>query len=485
MTDYGSQYADRRQKIIEWRLLKVYREAQKELQAKTDSFVRRTLKEERAKQKQVAAGIITEQEYKDWRIGREFAGKQWDSKVRMMTDTLFHYNERALDVIREEQFNVFAQNANFQAFNFEKDAKGGISFDIYDETTVERLIREKPELLPPKKVNGKKDRAWNQGIIANSVTQGILQGEGIPDIAKRIARDTASRNNKSMTRYARTAMTAAQNAGRLETMHRSKGMGIKVKKTWIATLDNRTRDAHAELDGETVDIDEPFVNEIGEIDYPGDPDADSENVWNCRCTLGYEYPEYEDMEEQVNNLRYDQEYDEEIENMSYEDWAEWRKQQIKERFKDADSPYITEDVESEYTDKNTPGEGEIERQNNYRSQNWRHEDSVAEALINKYGGDVLIYDEKGNDTVPDFLWSNKQWEVKQSSSLNSADTQTKRAIHQSAKYNGNIIIDYISENINEAVEAILHRIERSAWRELDIIIMHNQQVKVFVRNKKQ
>ena len=35
-------------------------------------------------------------------------------------------------------------------------------------------------------------------------------------------------------------------------------MGIKLKKSWLATLDNRTRHAHAMLDGQTVDIDKPF-----------------------------------------------------------------------------------------------------------------------------------------------------------------------------------------------------------------------------------
>ena len=62
--------------------------------------------------------------------------------------------------------------------------------------------------------------------------------------------------------------------------------GIEMQKTWLATLDDRTRDAHAELDGETVDIDKPFKNSIGEIMFPCDPDCkDGENVYNCRCTM--------------------------------------------------------------------------------------------------------------------------------------------------------------------------------------------------------
>ena len=71
-------------------------------------------------------------------------------------------------------------------------------------------------------------------------------------------------------------------------MHDAEELGIEVKKVWMAILDNRTRDAHAELNGVAVDVDEPFENELGEIMFPGDSDAeDPANVYNCRCTLGY------------------------------------------------------------------------------------------------------------------------------------------------------------------------------------------------------
>ena len=51
----------------------------------------------------------------------------------------------------------------------------------------------------------------------------------------------------SAIRTARTATTAAQNAGRMDSYHAAKGMGIKLKKEWLATLDGRTRHAHAIL----------------------------------------------------------------------------------------------------------------------------------------------------------------------------------------------------------------------------------------------
>lgn len=55
-----------------------------------------------------------------------------------------------------------------------------------------------------------------------------------------------------------------------------------VTRTWMATLDARTRDTHAEMDGQTVGLDEPFVSPSGAVlMFPGDPDAPAEEVINC------------------------------------------------------------------------------------------------------------------------------------------------------------------------------------------------------------
>jgi uncharacterized protein with gpF-like domain len=60
----------------------------------------------------------------------------------------------------------------------------------------------------------------------------------------------------------------------------------RVTRTWVATLDDRTRDTHAEMDGQIVGMDEPFVSPSGaELMYPGDPNAPPEEVINCRCVV--------------------------------------------------------------------------------------------------------------------------------------------------------------------------------------------------------
>lgn len=319
MPDQGTQYTDAAHASLVRRFEQIYRQAQKEITKKLDEHTKRMNAADKEKRALLKAGKITKEQYDTWLRGQVYTGKLWKDKVQSVTTTLLHANEQANAMVEGEKMAVFGENATFQAYSMEHAAGADLSFTLYDSATVTRLIKEQPELLPRREVDKDKDEGWNQKKIANAVTQGIIQGESIPQIAARIARDTSSANNAAMTRYARTAMTGAQNAGRIEVMREAQDMGIKVKKLWIAVLDDRTRDAHAELDGQTAEINEPFENYIGPIMFPGDPSADDANIWNCRCSLGYEYEEYPSSGSRLDNIT-----GEIIEDMTYEEWKEWK-----------------------------------------------------------------------------------------------------------------------------------------------------------------
>lgn len=333
MPDAGTRYTDKKQGEIERRLRSVYRQAQKEIVEKLDAQTKRMNAQDVVKRAQLEAGKITQQQYNSWLQGQMFTQQQWKNKVDSVTSTLLHANEQANAIIEGERRAVFGENATYTAYDIEKGVGLDLGFTLYDSATVTRLLRDQPELLPRREVDGVKDKAWNRKQIANAVTQGIIQGESIPEIADRIAKQTSSTNEKAMIRYARTAMTGAQNAGRVCAMHDAIDKGVKVKKRWEATLDNRTRDAHADLDGQEQDVDDPFDSELGPIDYPGDPNAEQENVWNCRCTLTWTHPEYP----MQNVTRHDNVDGVLIEDMSYNEWQEakhpeeYRKRMERER----------------------------------------------------------------------------------------------------------------------------------------------------------
>ena len=298
----------------------IYKQAASEMQTKLDEFLKKYGPEIDELNQKAADGTITEDEAKRLEmllLQKAIMGQKADQLAGIMTQA----NKKAMAMVNGKMMGVFAENAAWQSYQLTQDTKLDLMFSIYDEHTVEKLIRDKPELLPRKEVNGKKDQAWNRQIIANSVAQGILQGESIPKLARRIAADTGEKNGKAMMRYARTAMTSAQNSGRIEMLHRAEGMGIKVKKKWLATLDGRTRDSHRHMDGVTAKVDDDFVTPLGShMKYPGDMSGDAKGVdiWNCRCTLVYEYEDYP--ADPTADMRRDNETGQLIANMTYDDW---------------------------------------------------------------------------------------------------------------------------------------------------------------------
>lgn len=63
----------------------------------------------------------------------------------------------------------------------------------------------------------------------------------------------------------------------------------KTSKTWVSMEDNRVRETHAEIDGVTIPIGEPFMVGNSMMMFPKDTslDADPEEIVNCRCTVMY------------------------------------------------------------------------------------------------------------------------------------------------------------------------------------------------------
>lgn len=59
-----------------------------------------------------------------------------------------------------------------------------------------------------------------------------------------------------------------------------------LKKEWIHHPEesNKPRESHAEADGQTVEVDDSFIVDGEELEFPGDPNGSPENIINCHCT---------------------------------------------------------------------------------------------------------------------------------------------------------------------------------------------------------
>lgn len=337
MPDYGARMADRKIKTIDRRLRFTYRTAERELKEKLADFNKKFAEKDRKKQKQLANGEITKDEYKAWLNGQVFIRSQWESKIRECQQVMLTHNKQAMNIVRNNSIDVFAENYNYQAFIAEQTT--GISFGIYNTEAVARLIEDNPDILPEWKIDEEKDYTWNEKKVNNCVRQGIIQGESINQITDRLCKNLATMNENRMRMFARTAVTGAQNAGRQQQMEDAADLGIKQNKRWLATLDNRTRDAHRHLDGQEVPYNEPFESDFGKIEYPGDPSANPANVYNCRCTMVTIYPKYEDYSKRNPRRAYGEYENEngETKRFSYlttdpEAYQKWKKEKEKDQY---------------------------------------------------------------------------------------------------------------------------------------------------------
>lgn len=341
-TNPADKYAKKTFGQLESQMSRQYREAYKDISKKLQDFTRRHKAKDKQMQRDLKKGKITQEQYASWLRGQVFIGQQWQDTKASLDLSIKNVMTETAHLTHQKSIDVFVDNANYTAYQIDQTCglDGGLNFTIYDRKTVSRLMLEDPELLPRRRdIDGNKLEAWNTKVIANCVTQSILQGESIDELSKRIARDTCISAGRSSLLYARTAMTGAQNAGRVERMKEAEEMGIKVQKQWMSTLDSRTRDSHKGMDGEIVDVDEEFSNGL---EYPGDPSGDPSEVYNCRCTLVYHYPEYSDyskMERTAYIEEGDPAYDESnphvqwdtVKGMTYNDWLVAKGQQPKEK----------------------------------------------------------------------------------------------------------------------------------------------------------
>lgn len=335
--DYAHKWTDEQLAELEQRIAKLFKEASDELTDTVKAYFEQFEKRDAAMKEKLDAGEITEQQYKQWRLAQIGRGKRFEALRDKVAERYTNAHEVAVAYVNGATPGIYALNRNYAAYTIEQISNKA-DFTLWDEQTVRRLIDEQPGLMPyyPQKRALKRgiDLDYGKKQITASITSSILQGKSISGIADDLQQRMESMNRASAIRTARTSVTAAQNAGRMDSYHAAEEMGIKLKKCWLATLDGRTRHAHAMLDGQTAETDKPFHVDGYEIMYPGDTSAPGYLLYNCRCTL---IAALDDAPKAPNPLRRarDPETGKSIlvSDMTYAQWVEWKKGQaiVKEK----------------------------------------------------------------------------------------------------------------------------------------------------------
>lgn len=322
--DKGYDLTEKELKALEKRIYDSYKEAYDGLTDIIKEYFEKFADRDASEKARLDAGDITEEQYKQWRLAQIGRGKRFEALRDKVAERMTNANAAAVAYVNDATPGIYSLNRNFAAYTIEQ-VTGDVGFDLWDEQTVKRLIVEQPELMPyypPKRALKRGiDLAWGKKQITASVTSSILQGKSIKHMADDLQTRIITMNRDSAIRTARTAVTGAQNAGRMDSYFAAEKMGIKCRKEWMATLDGRTRHSHAMLDGEVVDNDKKFSNGCR---FPGDPQGRPEEIYNCRCTLVSVIDGIDTSRGQRRARNPETGQNGLIENMTYAEWAGWK-----------------------------------------------------------------------------------------------------------------------------------------------------------------
>lgn len=125
----------------------------------------------------------------------------------------------------------------------------------------------------------------------DQIRQAILRGEdeglSVPDIGNSMRSRIPGLSALRANTIARTETHFAAGWANQESAEIS---GIDLMREWCSAEDERTREAHAEADGQIVSMTQPFDIGGESLQYPGDAAGSAENVINCRCQALYLEP---------------------------------------------------------------------------------------------------------------------------------------------------------------------------------------------------
>ena len=160
----------------------------------------------------------------------------------------------------------------------ELTGKKQMSFDVWTGLYLATL-----EMRAGNKITGINDTVL--AFIRRELARGALEGESIHEISQRLIDSKIGFTRGRAICVARTEVIGTSNGASFET---ARFVDNTLKKVWITTIDGRERPWHADADEQTVGINEKFIVNGEQLDYPGDSMGSPENVINCRCAVAYE-----------------------------------------------------------------------------------------------------------------------------------------------------------------------------------------------------
>ena len=297
------------QDSLEKKINKEYQRAYKDMLKKL-----KKLSKDFQKQDKINKKTMSDEDYKAWRQKVARRAKWISDMIKSYSDRLTDADLKAVENIKQALPEVYAEGRDYGTWQVERAGHIDTNYALTDPDAVRAgvigdYMQPNPDIP--------KDERWNKQKVTNAITQGILQGEDMNAVAKRL-RQVTDMDRSASIRNARTWTGCAQEQGKDDAYRRARDMGCDIENIWISTIDMKTRHSHRRLDTERKEIDAKFSNGLR---FPCDMQGKPAEVYNCRCRMGCVVKGIPfDMSDRVMDIG----------SMTYEEWHKGKKQQAKQ-----------------------------------------------------------------------------------------------------------------------------------------------------------
>ena len=196
---------------------------------------------------------------RDW--SDPFNLKEWIKKFRLKVRSIY------ATIVDEVGKNTYKDELKIES-----------AFDIKQPEVV-RFIEQQVQRFAVE-VN---QTTWN--ALKAALAEGVDAGEGVDKLKERVEDVMGDRIHSSAEVIARTEVHTASMGAKLQAYKQS---GFVTGKTWLAALDERTRDshvaAHRKYQAEPIGLDENFEVGAGSGPAPGQIGLPEEDI-QCRCVM--------------------------------------------------------------------------------------------------------------------------------------------------------------------------------------------------------
>ena len=221
------------------------------------------------------------------RIQSKVYQKQYqDSLKKQVSDILDNMHENSYTTVADYLDKCYEDG--FVGTLYDMQGQGiPLAFPLDQESMV-RAVQLDSKISTTMYTRLGEDVAMLKKNITAQVSRGIASNMTFAQVAQQLSTKMVGQYKNpggslyNAMRISRTEGHRIQCQASMDACHTAKEKGADVVKQWNSTLDGRTRDSHARVDGEIRELDEKFSNGLM---FPGDPSGAAAEVIHCRCAL--------------------------------------------------------------------------------------------------------------------------------------------------------------------------------------------------------